>query len=247
MSGGLYVNKIAFTLLATGLTVIGLNEASHAFFHEAHHEQPGYAIAIPETPEGGGEAVEEGPVDYGVLLAAADPAAGEQVAVKCHQCHTIEASGGNLQGPPLWGVVGRPVASVGGFKYSEDMVAQGGVWSYEHLDKFLERPKALVPGTAMNFVGLKKQQDRMNLMAFLKSQTSGAQVDFPAPLPPQATDAAVPVDGAVPADGTVPVEGAAPVEGAPAAPAEGAPAPAAPAPAAPAPAQPQTPAPAPGH
>lgn len=242
MSGGLYVNKIAFTILATGLTVIGLNEASHAFFHTAHHEQPGYAVAIPEAAGAeGAEAAEEGPVDYGVLLSAADPAAGEQVAVKCHQCHTIEASGGNLQGPPLWGLMGRDIAAVAGFKYSDDMAAQEGVWDYAKLDHFLERPKAMVPGTAMNFVGLKKQQDRMNLMAFLKTQTSGAQLEFPAPLPPQAVDAAAPADGAVPVEGAVPAEGGAPAEGAPAAPANGA----APAPAAPAPAQPAPAAPAP--
>lgn len=241
MSGGLYVNKIAFTILATGLAVIGLNEASHAFFHTAHHDQPGYNIEVPDAPEAGGAEVEEGPVDYGVLLAAADAAAGEAVAVKCHQCHTIEASGGSLQGPPLWGLLGRDIASLADFKYSDDMAAQEGVWDYAKLDHFLERPKAMVPGTAMNFVGLKKQQDRMNLMAFLKTQTSGVQLDYPAPLPPQATEVAAPAEGEVPVDGAAPAEGAVPVDGTPVEGAVVSPAPATPAPQPAAPATPAAP------
>jgi cytochrome c len=203
MSGGLYTNKIAFCVLATGLAAIGLNEASHAFFHTAHHEQAGYAIDVPETPEPGADASEEpaGPVDYGVLLAAADVAAGEQVAVKCKQCHTLESGGGALQGPPLWGVMGRDIAGVAGFSYTEDMAALPGAWEWEIMDKFLTRPKAVVPGTAMNFVGLRKEADRINLMAYLNAQ--GSSLAIPAPLPASATAPAAPAEGAaVPPEGT---------------------------------------------
>ena len=95
-------NKIAFCVLGTGLMLIGLNEASHAFFHTEHHEKDAYLIEVPETPAGGGgPAVVEGPRDYFALLSAADPVAGKEVSVKCQQCHKFEPGAEALQGPPL--------------------------------------------------------------------------------------------------------------------------------------------------
>ena len=104
------------------------------------------------------------------------------------------------------------------------------VWDYEHLNKFLTSPKGLVKGTAMGFAGVKKPDERANLIAYLRTLS-----DSPAPLPeaaaPAAENAAAPAKAAAPA----PAEGAAPAQ---AAPAEPAPAPAEAAPAAPAPAEP---------
>ncbi|MFT3725750.1 MAG: cytochrome c family protein [Hyphomonadaceae bacterium] len=236
-------NKIAFCVLGTGLALIGLNEASHAMFHSSHHEKMAWAVAIPEDT-GGGPAVVEGPRDYGVLLAAADLAKGEEQHKKCLQCHNFDSGGPNMQGPNLFGVVGRPVASHAGFKYSTgkgSLTELGGEWTFEKLDHFIERPKGFASGTAMNFAGINSRltglQDRMNLIAYLRTLGSES-VPLPAPLPPQA---AAPADGAAPA--AAPVDGAAPAApgAAPAAPGA-TPAPATPAPATPAPA---TPAPAP--
>jgi cytochrome c len=238
-------NKIAFCILGTGLALIGLNEASHALFHTSHHEKPGYFVDVPEAVTGG-EAPVEGPRDYGTLLAAADIAKGEEQHKKCLQCHTFENGGAPLQGPNLWAVLGRDIASQAGFKFSAgngSLSAIEGVWDYEKLDHFIERPKAFASGTAMNFAGINSRltglQDRMNLIAYLRTLGSES-VPLPAPLPPTAT---APAEGAVPADGTAaPADGAAPaaVPGAtPAAP--GAPPPTAPAitpPAQPAPAAP---------
>jgi cytochrome c len=239
------VNKIAFCVLGTGLLLIGLNEASHAFFHTEHHEKDAYFVEVPETPAGGAAVVEEGPRDLGTLLAAADAAAGKDVAVKCQQCHTFDQGGGALQGPNLYGVVGRDVASVAGFaSYSKgpgSLTDLEGNWDYEKLDHFIERPKKFRPATAMNFLGVTKTTDRMNLIAYLRTLTSGEPLPLPAPLPPQATDAAAPAEGAVPTDPSAPAQGEAgtPAQGAPGQPAQGAPAvPTQPAPAAPAPAQP---------
>jgi cytochrome c len=225
-------NKIAFCVLGTGLALIGLNEASHSMFHAPHHEKMAWAVAIPEET-GGAETVVEGPRDYFTLLSNADIAKGEEQHKKCLQCHNFDQGGPNGQGPNLFGVVGRPVASHEGFKYSTgkgSLSEIGGEWTYERLDHFIERPKAFAPGTAMNFAGINSRltglQDRMNLIAFLRS--NGSQ-NYPLPDPLPAQPAAA--------------EGAAPAEGAPAAPADGAapaPAPAGetPAPAAPAPAEP---------
>jgi cytochrome c len=232
-------NKIAFCVLGTGLALIGLNEASHAMFHSTHHEKMAWAVAISEDT-GGGPAVVEGPRDYGVLLAAADLAKGEEQHKKCLQCHNFDSGGANMQGPNLFGVVGRPVASHPGFKYSTgkgSLTELGGEWTFERLDHFIERPKAYAPGTAMNFAGINSRltglQDRMNLIAYLRTLGSES-VPLPAPLPPQA---AAPADGAAPA--AAPADGAAPAApgAAPAAPGA-TPAPATPAPATPAPASP---------
>ena len=148
-------------------------------------------------------------------------------------CHSGEKGGPNKVGPDLWDIVNRPVASHEGFAYSAPMkeFSQGGtvVWDYDHLDHFLLSPKGLVKGTAMGFAGLKKPDERANVIAYLRSLA-----DTPAPLP----EAPVPAAAPAPAD-AAPAE-AAPAEAAPAenAPAEPAPAPAEPAPAAPAPAEP---------
>jgi cytochrome c len=242
-------NKIAFCILGTGLAVMGLNEASHGLFHTAHHEKPGYFVDVPEV-HAGGEAPVEGPRDYFTLISTADIAKGEEQHKKCLQCHTFDQGGANLQGPNLFGVLGRPVASHAGFKYSTgkgSITEIGGEWTYEKLDHFIERPKAIAPGTAMNFAGINSrltgQQDRANLIAYLRTLGSES-VPLPAPLPASAT---APAEGA-PADGTAPAapaDGAAPAAvpgAAPAAP--GAPAPTAPA-TTPAPTAPAQPAPAP--
>jgi len=230
-------NKIAFCVLGTGLALIGLNEASHAFFPHAEHAKEGYKIDVPETP-GPGEtvtAVAEGPRDYFKLISAGDVEAGKQVAVKCQQCHKFEA-GKESTGPSLFGIVGRKIASEPGFKYTtgagsmgEHTFAPEGVWTYEHLDRYLENPKKTAPGTAMNFIGLKKQPDRSNILAYLRTLTTGEPLPLPEPLPEQP---AAPTDAAAPADAAAaPAEGAAPA-------APGAAAPATPAPATPTPAQP---------
>ncbi len=225
-------NKIAFCVLGTGLAFIGLNEVAHAMFRHTEHEKPGYFVEVASA--GGAETAEvaKGPVDYGLLLASADLTKGEETHKKCLQCHNFDQGGANLQGPNLYGIVGRKIASHAGFKYSTgpgSLTEYGGDWTYENLDHFLTRPKSMASGTLMNFAGINSrltgEQDRINLIAFLRSNGS-ENVPIPAPLPPSAT---APADGAVapPADGAV----APPVDGAvPAAPGA-APAPASPAPA----------------
>ncbi|PZF78082.1 cytochrome c family protein [Aestuariivirga litoralis] len=105
-------------------------------------------------------------------LADGDAAKGEKVFVKCKTCHDVD-KGVNRVGPTLKGVVGRPVASVEGFKYSEDMLAkgkEGAVWDEATLAAYLPDPKAWVPKTKMAFAGLKKPEDVMDLIAYLKTK-----------------------------------------------------------------------------
>lgn len=135
----------------------------------AHHgdEEVAQAYSI-DTGDAGGEAAaaEEGP-DFATVFAAADAAKGEKVFGKCKACHKID--GGDGTGPHLNGVVGRPVASIAGFGYSDGMKAHGGDWTPEALETFLANPKGVVKGTKMSFAGLPKVEDRADVIAYLSS------------------------------------------------------------------------------
>jgi cytochrome c len=99
---------------------------------------------------------------------ADDVEAGKKVFNKCKVCHSL-APGENKIGPSLAGVIGRPAGSVEGFKYSDAMKNSGITWNEETLDKYLADPKGFIPGNKMAFAGLKKEEDRKNVIAYLKS------------------------------------------------------------------------------
>ena len=218
------INKLIGAFLATMFVVFSLSLVSDAIFAAPVPEKPGFGIeAVEEEAGGEAPAAEESVLP---LLATADVQEGTAEHKKCIACHTVEKGGANKTGPNLFEIVNRPIASHEGFAYSTPMkeFSQGGTvkWDYEHLDKFLTSPKGLVKGTAMGFGGVKKTQNRANLIAYLRTLS-----DSPAALPeaaaPAAEGAAAPAGekpAAEPAGGAdKPAEGAAP-----AAPAEGAPA-----------------------
>ena len=102
-------------------------------------------------------------------LASGDVAAGEKVFKKCKACHVVDAEK-HKTGPHLVNIMGRAAGSADGFKkYSDAMKSSGIVWNEETLDGYLEKPKAYVKGTRMAFAGLRKAEDRANVIAYLKS------------------------------------------------------------------------------
>jgi len=99
---------------------------------------------------------------------AGDPALGEKVFKKCKACHVVD-SDKNKTGPHLVNIMGRQAGSVEGFtKYSKAIKESGIVWDEATLDGFLEKPKKYLKGTRMAFAGLKKEEDRANVIAYLK-------------------------------------------------------------------------------
>ena len=139
------------------------------------------AMALP-TGEGGGQApapaAEEKLESVIPLLATADLAAGQETFKKCATCHSIEKGGPAKVGPNLWGVVGGPHGHMEGFAYSDALKSKPGTWDYDALNAWLFSPKAYAPGTKMSFAGLKKTQERANVIAWLRTQS-----DSPLPLP----------------------------------------------------------------
>ncbi|CAN7535635.1 cytochrome c family protein [Rhizobium sp. LjRoot30] len=102
-----------------------------------------------------------------------DAKAGAMIFKKCMACHTATEPT-NRVGPSLMGVVGRPVATVADYNYSNAMkdFGAGKVWDEALLTEYLPSPRALVPGTIMSFAGLRKPQDIANLIAYLKDPTA---------------------------------------------------------------------------
>lgn len=103
-------------------------------------------------------------------FAEGDAVAGKMVFKKCAPCHSVEKV--NRVGPTLSGIIGRPVATVEDYSYSQAMQAfgeDGKVWSEAQIAEYLMSPKAMVPGTRMTFAGVKKIEDIANLIAYLKA------------------------------------------------------------------------------
>jgi cytochrome c len=173
------LNKILGAILATCLFVISINIAAGALFTAPKPAKPGYEIAVAERPAGGGGAAapaQDEPLEK--RFASATPERGETAAKKCQACHTFGKGEPNRVGPNLYGVVGRPKASVNGFNYSAAMKAKGGNWTPDELDHFLTNPKAYIPGTNMSFAGLPRGSERADVITFLNTKS-----DSPAQLP----------------------------------------------------------------
>ncbi|MGQ3229398.1 MAG: c-type cytochrome [Blastomonas fulva] len=187
-------NTIAGWALAGGIAALGLSIISGKVFHADKPERPeklGYVIEGVVSSEG--EAAAE--VLIATLLASADVAKGEKVFAKCSSCHSINSGGANGIGPNLYGVMGKPHASVAGFAYSDALKSKSGPWTFEEMNKWLTSPKAYADGTKMSFAGLGKAEDRANLMAWMNTQT-GSPLPLPAaPAPDAAADAAPAAEG----------------------------------------------------
>lgn len=173
------INKILGALLGTCLVLVALHIATETIFAREAPAKPGYVVAVKEEPSKGGAAPAapaEQPIE--TLLASASPEHGAQIAKQCQACHNFQEGQGAKVGPDLYGVVGRPVASVPGFNYTAAIKKLGGNWTFDALNKWLTKPSADAPGTAMTFAGLSNEKQRADVIAYLNSLSP-----HPLPLP----------------------------------------------------------------
>lgn len=170
-------NKIFGGILASILAVLLIQQASILFFQKEELEELAYAVELPDAAGTDvaaveEEVVEEVPFDPAVIFASVDPAAGEAfMGRQCQACHNWSNGGNNGVGPNLWGVVGADIARKEGYRYSSAMGGWEGDWTPEALYKFLEAPKEWMPGTKMGYGGMRKSEDRANVIAFLNQQS----------------------------------------------------------------------------
>ena len=176
----LTVNKIAAGLLCGGLLVMGSIHAADFLLPNQKLAENAYPIDVPEVAASASSApaapAKAEPIL--ALLASADLAKGEKLAKKCTACHGFDAGGAAKVGPNLYDLVNAPTARDGGYSYSSALAGLGGEWSYTALNGFLHKPKTWLSGTKMNFAGLKKPEDRANLIAWIRSLSAS-----PAALP----------------------------------------------------------------
>jgi len=102
-----------------------------------------------------------------------DPVNGEKVFKQCQTCHYI-VEGKNFTGPTLYGIIGRKAGTIPGFSYSKANRESGKVWSEQVMFDYLENPRKAIPGTKMSFIGLKKPQDRADVIAFIVKNSGPA-------------------------------------------------------------------------
>ena len=105
------------------------------------------------------------------VFAEGDAAKGAKVFKKCKACHTIKQGGKHRVGPNLHGMFGRKAGTVEGFKkFSKGLKSAGITWDAKLLDQYLTSPKKMIKGSRMAFPGLKKEQDRANVIAYLMKE-----------------------------------------------------------------------------
>jgi cytochrome c len=197
-------NKVIGAVLGTLIFIFVIKTVAEIVYEPEKPAKAGYVVegVVEEAGGAGTAAAPEEIPDWGTVLPTADAAAGKTISARCLQCHTLGKGEPNKIGPNIYGVVddargeGR-----NGFSFSSAMKAKGGTWTYDELFKFLKSPGAYINGTKMSFAGLRNPTDRINLIAFLRTDA-----DSPAAIPAPAPKAATPT---VPAAGAPKTPGAA--------------------------------------
>lgn len=176
------VNKGIAAILIAGIAFFITGTIGTILVHTKPLDKPVLAIAVADATPAGKEAA--GPVvlpPIAPLLAKADVAAGESTSKKlCSQCHTFIEGGKNGVGPNLYDSVGAAHGHVAGFNYSTALKGKTGPWTFDELNTWLFKPNAYAAGTRMAFAGLKDDQSRANVIAYLRT-LSKAPVPLPAP------------------------------------------------------------------
>ena len=219
-------NKIIGAVLGTAIFIFVVRVVAEGIYEPEKPAKPGYVVeGVVENPAGGTAArpwKKPCPIGARCWPRPMWPRARQHLPSAKPAMTRLPRKTIKI-GPPLFGVVDRPRASIAGFSYSGGMKAKGGTWTYDELFKFLKSPGAYIPGTKMSFAGICQAEDRINLIAFLRTNADSPAA-IPAPKPAAAAAPAAPADAkaaaAAPASAAAPAAAAKPADAAkPAAPA----------------------------
>ncbi len=167
-------NKVFAAILVAGITAMLSGFIANKLVHPKDLKKD--AVSIDGAPvAGGGPKVEKKAEPILHLIATADVTRGEKLAKACVACHSFVSGGSHKVGPNLWNVFGAPKGGKDGFAYSSAMSGFGGAWGYVEMNQFLWKPKKYMPGTKMNYNGLRKPEDRAAMVAWLRTLSSSPE------------------------------------------------------------------------
>ncbi len=167
--GGMGFNKAFAAILIAGIVAMAAGIVSEELFHVHELKEDAFPVEGIEAAPSGAPVADVPLEPITPLLATASVENGAKVAKLCAACHTMESGGVNKVGPAMWGVFGAHKGHVDGFAYSKELLAKPGNWDAEELNHFLAAPKKYIPGTKMSFAGIKKPQDRADVIKFLET------------------------------------------------------------------------------
>ena len=166
------INKImgsVFSIILFLLIIKNLSNILYPIQEVAHHNKNEKVETTNLKPniDKKEESIIELDIEERLLSANIDD--GKKFSKKCVACHSFEIDGPNKIGPNLYNIQSREIASIASFKYSKALISKTGKWDNNNLDSFLKSPKEWAPGTKMSYVGIKKGEDRANVIKYLQS------------------------------------------------------------------------------
>ena len=174
-------NKIFAAVLTACVIAMLAGFVSKKMVHVNKLDEDAYVIEVADAPTDDEPSIKAGPEPILALIATASIEKGQKLSKACAACHNFEKGGAHRLGPNMWDKINAPIGAKEGYAYSDALMAKnaaGVKWTYEDMNAFLYKPRVYAKGTKMSYIGMRKTQDRADMVAWLRSLS-----DNPAPLP----------------------------------------------------------------